>query len=956
MNPVAINSANIVNFGFSALFQLYTRNLHFDFSTLTTFQSGQAANVQGIYIGVTDPTGIAIKTIDLTTPDLTPTGSRLFDQAIPSAIFTFGWYTLVATIKDQDGTLTTITLKKNVCMPADFNVSGQNIGLVLGKMTSTINCYTPSIKVSEETNFTYNSAAPTVVTKAGNLYFPQGTVDPVAFTFTPFAIIGAGQVYTGDYLLKSTATAIYDLGDNIAVEVKYYTALKFTVVCNSSINQVLCCVEALSDLFYSEPSSERGIDAKTKLNKAAPALNLALLKEKVGQDAADEIQTVKDILDCDCATTTGLLDPIPLGVDNNNPQIIELTQAGGVTIDTETSGNTTNYTISNKIVQLTKDSGDLNFSITKAESQYGIVYTLGFDYPELSETMLNTIAADDGLISLLKGIIGSASNIDLTGLVNNCIINISTCNYSLIEANNIAKTIVSITINNTTHNAPSSLLLTNTSGIATWLNGLSLGTFSATFDGGSNTVSIITNANTNTINNLIYSISTVNTTRQFTRICANLVDVLNAITTYVCAIDSTEVKFGATGLQVYTINSDGVTINKADVSTNSSVAGVLTLLINAQNALINSLAGTTLNCTNVKALFPKLDLTIIPADGLLGTRNGQCSSITNADYAAILLTQISNSTDLQSQLCGLVANCSGAVCAPLTNPSVVYIGGGLEVNANGAILSSTPIKIFYRVNNSGLTFTEVDIIASGLPWESGSLPAAQYEVQLQQQCANGVWSPAVSAVSNNTCVPPVSFTVNISGSNFVVAGTLTSPQTKIELTMTDPSGGVTTTIHDFGATSGTFNVAIPAIYGNYTFKARAVCDSTTTPIFASNFTSNVVLNVVNPTANNFNVVPNYNLGFTDISNGTASGVPTAFNSATINSPASAYSAALSPGTISITIAQITGSFPGIPIYARLYKNGTTLIAQTLITAIGTYVITNTTTITAPDTMNINIES
>ncbi|HSC38697.1 MAG TPA: hypothetical protein VLD19_12525, partial [Chitinophagaceae bacterium] len=370
----------------------------------TTFVSGNAGNVQGIYIAVTDPTGIAIKTIDLTTPDLTATGSLLFDQPLPSAIFQFGWYTLTATIKDHDGTLTSVTLKKNVCIPVDFNSGGRYAGQVEGKMTALINCYTPSIKVSEETNFTYNQAAPTSLTKSGNLYFPQGTVSPVPFTFTPFGIIGAGQVYTGDYLLKNISTAQYDLGDSAFVEVQYNTNLKFNVTCNSTLNAILCCVTDLKDKYDSDPQSEVGQDAKAKLDKAAPSLYVALIKEKVGQDASKEIEQVKDILDCDCGTQTGLLDPIPLGIDTNNPQIIQLSQAGGVTVDTATSGNTTNYTISTKIVQITKGV-DTNFTITKAETQYGIVYTLAFDYAQLAETILTTIGGDDGLTALLKGII-----------------------------------------------------------------------------------------------------------------------------------------------------------------------------------------------------------------------------------------------------------------------------------------------------------------------------------------------------------------------------------------------------------------------------------------------------------------------------------------------------------------------------------------------------------------------
>lgn len=955
MNPINVNSANIVNFGYKAIFELFEKVIHFDITDIATFVSGNDGNVQGVYFKVVDPTGITIKDFDYTTPDIDVTDVLTFDVTIPSSVFGFGWYTLTGQIKDADDTLYTVTVRKNVCMPADFTTKGY----IEGQMTSLINCYTPSIKISEETNFSYLQAGPSSIVKSGNLYFPQGTVNAVPFTFTPFAIIGAGQVYTGAYLLKNTSTAQYDQGDNVFVEIKYVTNLEFSVVCNSNLNAILCCVESLNTLYYDSPQSQKGQDAKYKLDKAGPALYQALIKEKVGQDSSAEIENLKSILDCDCNSTTGLLDPISLGTDNNNPQIIQLQQAGGVTIDTSTAGNTTNYTVSTKIVQLTKDSGDLNFSITKTESQFGIIYTLAFDYSQLAETILNTIQADDGLVALLRGILQSNSDIDLSGLIENCIISINSCNYILVEANNTPKTVNSITIDNVTHNAPSNTLLTNTSGIATWLNGLSLGTFTANLDSGSNTVAIVSNSNSHNIQSLTFTIGVTQTIRQFNRSCANLVDVLNAITDYVCAIDGTEVKFGATGLQIYTINSDGVTINKTNLNTNSSVAGVLTLLINAQNALISSLSGAGLNCTNIKSLFAARDLTIIPTDVVLGTKNGQCTSITNDEYASILLNKIMNSTTLQSQLCGIVQNCSGAVCAPVTNPSATFSAGTLTVNANGLAGTSAPIKIFYRVNNSGLTFTEVDAVASDLPKAigAGALDSAQYEVQIQQQCTNGVWSPVASALTNNTCVVPQSFTVAISGTNFVVTTVLTNPQTKLELTMTDPYGGVTTSIHNFGSSTygGTYNVAIPTgIYGLYQFKARAVCDDSPTPIFASDYTATVFQDYVNPSSNNITLSASYGMTITACVNGTGSGIPGSFASVSVTGNLSAHTDSLANGTYQVTVA---GTIPGVPIYLKLVRNGTDVRDSQLISGPGTITLTNAGgLITYPDTISIEIDS
>lgn len=949
MNPLPVNSTNVITFGFSMLFQLYAKQIVFDITGLSTFNSGGAANVAGIFFKVIDPTGITLKDIDLTSPDIDPSTQTSYTVAIPNPSFGFGWWQITGILVDQDNKQYPIILKKEVCVPENFN--GLSID---GTFDVLVNCYTPSLRIAETTNLSYNKKSPLTTVKSGNLYYPQGTLAQVPFVFTPFYIAGGQQVYTGDYLIKNTTTATYDLEDQAAVEIKYITNYGFPVDCNSSLGTVLCCIDDLSKLYQNEPNSERGLDAKSKLDAASYSIYSALIKEKLGQDASTDVKNIQTILNCDCNCTSALAEPIALGADSN-PIIQQFTQAGGVTINSSISGNTVNYTISTKVVQFTKqDSGDLNFSISRTDSQYGTIYAIAFDYDQLATTILTTIQNDEGLTAMLKNLVESVTDgVDLSGLTSNCIITINNCNYLLVESTDIAKTITSIKIDGTTHNAPSSLLLTNISGIATWLNGLTLGTFTANFDSGSNTVSIVSNANSHLITTFIMTAGAVTITRQFTRNCIGLTDVLNAIGTYICALDGTKVKFGTTGIQLYTYNTDG-SINKNNLSAVSSITGTLINVVNAVNALYTTLQGQGFNCTSVKALFQPNTNLLQATDGLYGQKGNVCASMTFDEIASILLTKISNSTALQGQFCGIVALCSGPVCAPVTNLSATFASGTLTINCNNNGGGTTPIQIFYRIAGSGNTFTEVDIVASALPKSIASLTNGQYEVQVSKTCTNGVTSPVAATLSNNACTPPVAFGVTISGSNFVVTGTLTSPQTKINVIMTDPNGGQTTTLHDFGATSGTFNIPIPAgLFGNYSFIAQAVCDNTTTPVFASVFTNPVVVTNTNPAGLNFRASASYNMVFTDISNGTASGVPTSFNGSINPGNQSDNCPSLSSGTISVTL---TGTPPGTPaIFLRLVKNGTTIISNVAVTAAGTFTLTNTAPIVYPDQISIEID-
>jgi hypothetical protein len=950
MNPVPVNSANIANFGFSALFKLFEKQIIFTLAGYTTFINGNCSNIQGVYFQVIDPSGIVIKAFDLSTPDIAPCSDG-YTVAIPNNLFVYGWWQLSATIKDQDGTLTTVTVNKNICEPLTI----QN-GQIAGTLVADVNCSAPSIKITETTNMAYSGKSPVLLTKSGTFYYPQGTLDSQAFTTTPFLISGSDSIYTGDYLVKNTSAAQYDLGDGVLLQLNYVTTLAFSVTCNSGLASIICCIAAVNDIYDQWPDTQRGKAAKAQLDKISSYLFLAISNEKVGLPSDQQVAQIAAILGCDCNCGGQLVSPVPVSAQ----QTIVVAPACGIAVDQVTEGSNTTFTISGSVSHVTNGTSDLAFNVIKTSSGCIDTYAISFNYAVLAENILVAIKESDDLSSLLNTIIDKTLFADsLIGFDGKCIVDLTMADYILAVpiAEGGVQTVNSIFINGNNVTAPGGLSLENTTGLATWLNSLSLGTFTVVEDDMAGTVTIQSLANTVKVSTLtVTTIIGGNTSEKtfiFSSSTKSLVQLLQLLFDYICAIDTTEIAFGVAGLQQYSFSTDFSAVNKITIDQAAKLSSVLTNLITAQQQLFTRLAAVGLTCGNMQALFTVQDLVVTSVDGVYGTKSGKCVFILFSDLAGIMLNQITASADLQGLLCGLSQGCGGAVCAPVTNVSAVFAAGTLTVNANDTNSPSTPIKVRYRVYNSGLTFTEVDTTASALPLAigGGALTNAQYEVQISQQCSNGVYSPWAAGSSNNGCAVPLSASVAIAGANFSVSVQLAGTQTIVEVLVTDPSGGQATYIQNFGVTAGSFNIPIAVgLLGTYSFQIRGVCDNTSTPRFVSAFMAPISVPVGSGVVNNFYVWAGYGMSL-QITGGTATGIPSSFTGLVVTSNASDYTATVVAGTIIVTPA---GTLLPPTAHLQLVKNSTTVIQSVALSGTSPITLTLPSNLNAPDVLSIQI--
>jgi hypothetical protein len=121
MPQVSVNSVNIINFGFSAKFDIYNRSILFETAPLTSYNSSGINNVLGIAFSLVDSVGLELMGVDWLNPQIIPATSTSYTLDLTSLPinFLFQNYSIIGYIKDADGTVyQTDPLLKKVCQPS----------------------------------------------------------------------------------------------------------------------------------------------------------------------------------------------------------------------------------------------------------------------------------------------------------------------------------------------------------------------------------------------------------------------------------------------------------------------------------------------------------------------------------------------------------------------------------------------------------------------------------------------------------------------------------------------------------------------------------------------------------------------------------------------------------------------------------------------------------------------
>lgn len=743
MPQVVVNSSNISVFQFSATFDPYQKSVTFDASATT---GSGLANIQGAGFALTDQDGVVLLALSYSQiTDIVNNPVYELDLSSLPVNFLFQTYAISGSIKDQNGnTYTTTTVYKKVCEPVNINESGY----VPGMFQLTVDCVNNALTVKELTVLTYNNLQPSSTSKTGTLYYPTGTISNISFTNTPFT---NNVVYTGQYRINCTTTATYDFGDDIFVDITYLTNNTFDATCSNKIADLMCCLVSTQSTYLKNCNNAIGKNAKQLLDQVSVSFLIGLTKEINGQDASAEADYIKKTLNCNCgATSVGQNEVTPI-----NPSVynIVLQGVGGITIPSTTvTGNTKTFQIQSNAYQVVKsDSLDLAFSITLDTSTPNVVkYKIAFDYNVMADYILTEFENTPSYIARLQALI-DAVGVDLTGLDGSCVINLTQVSYALVQAGLTGSTtITNIVINGTTYNSPG-LFASNAAGIQSWLNSLTLGTFSVVYNSG--TLTIISNNNTNVVSTL--TIGTPNLTIQFQATNATLVQVLQAIINYLCALTALQMALG-TSLTVCYFNYDGTTISsnmlptQSQASFNTLVSQAICNIV----ARIQTLSAVT--CATIRALFADNSTAAFSGSGrLYGTDGSSCISFTNSQVALGVINSIQSDPLVKAAFCAI--DCSSpATCPDISNTNITVVGQDIAIY--GVTWLTTPnatqtVTVKYKLSSSGTYLTATNSLLilpngnmSGTPpfLITGLTAGENYDVLIVNNCGGNGFGKQVT--------------------------------------------------------------------------------------------------------------------------------------------------------------------------------------------------------------------
>lgn len=757
MPQITVGSANINSFGFSASFDTYGRSVLMDTSVLSSYAGSSGSGifqVQGICFSLVDSDGVELMGVDWANPQIVPSVDQQYTLDLTSLpfVFLFQNYKITGYIKDANGTVySTDPIYKKICKPVNLTDSGY----VPGIFQIIPDCVNNNLTLKELTVFTYSNSKPDSVSKSGVLSYPTGTISAVNFSGTPFSNT---PIYTGEYRVACTSVGTYDLGDDIYVLVTYLTNNTFPVTCTNRIADLLCCIEGVQQTSVKRCNDAVGAEAKQKLNEISSYLLTGLLAEINGQDASVQADYIKKALRCDCGVTSiHQNEQTPI---NPNIYSIIITGAGGTSVDAPTViGNTKSYEIVSNSYQVKKGNlSDLAFAITTDTSVSNTVkYVITFDYYVMAAYILTKFEGDAGYIARLQALIGNA--IDLSGLIGRCVLNTSTNNYTLqITGLNAGDTVAAITINGIIHLTPSALYCNNPVAVASFLNSLSLGTFVVTFNAGILTVTSANNGNT--LSTMQFGLAGgVQQIVQFQSNTPTLVQVLQAIIDYLCAITALQVALGNT-LTLYQIDYNGDIVNNSLTPSNTQNdfnIGVANSIYNIVQR-INTLTGIT--CAKIAAIFQDYpNVAIDSTIRVYGKADDNCTSFTDKQIALSVIRAIQSYSDVKTQYC-LIDCAAPATCPDISDISLAMSGAnigiyGLSWGINPVATQMVTVK--YKLSSSGVWIVSTNAlqilpngnISGTTPYViTGVAEGVTYDVQIINNCGGVGFSKQITTPSS----------------------------------------------------------------------------------------------------------------------------------------------------------------------------------------------------------------
>jgi hypothetical protein len=342
------------------------KQIKFTDSTDYVSQGTVAANVT-VVAKVESPSGIFYNNTDHLNPDIDPGTSldSLITIPLPLAgdgLPEQGLYTITLTYQDLVVPANVVDVKT---FTLDYSSPTVDIDM-------TADCVTPLLSAIDNSSYTVNSVAPTVVRDFKIHYPPSTPTADVTGTASPLTTrvfyTVADSTVEHSSSLTSTLTYLFGADDLIYVIDEVTGSDVIQVACNGDICDIYCCIRSQWSR-YNEAKSTDSVLAQKEYAKFEKVVALASLvgnAVRCGKNdhISDYVSEILLIANCDagCSCNDGTPQLVTgLAVNGNNVVIVGGTGIEAPSVD---GGGTTTYTVALSTENINKLAATYNRALT----------------------------------------------------------------------------------------------------------------------------------------------------------------------------------------------------------------------------------------------------------------------------------------------------------------------------------------------------------------------------------------------------------------------------------------------------------------------------------------------------------------------------------------------------------------------------------------------------------------
>lgn len=860
---------NITNSNDISLLQV---QVTFDISEATPIVSlvnlsagNNLGNISWAFV-VTSPSTTLIHNGNINSPDIVGNwNTHTISDAWPRPFNQIEWsgapYSFYVIAKDSVGNIyTSVSQTAFICRPSGNLPTSKNTYGVASSDVK-VKCTEARIYFQDTTLHSYKGLEGTHISSNLRVLYPMDETGnlPAPFSIGNYSVALVPISYSSsNYQFFQTDIYSYDLGNYTFVKIKYQTIQTFSVWCNIDLLPLVCEINKLIDSIEHGTCSDVE-DAKQKMNLIFGKLSLVVIgiqQPLTGVDVPALIEDIKLIggFDCNCCSAaSGIIPSTASIIDGYSFSVNKL--GGDVNGSFSVTGNNIVLNIGDVsyIVKVCQSSPSevSAFSFIPSTSGDGFTktYCLKIDGTQLGFDILNIIKNNSALVNLFNQIVNVNTADFKLEVDGGCIFSsVSSCNYTFSLANIPASvtfaSLTSIKIGNISHPLSFLFNLTNLTSLQTYLNGLGFGSFIVTDLGGGN-ISIVSNANTNELIALMYKVSTTNYSASLSRVCIGYMplsanEVVQNIIDYLCSLTDTKV-FTSQDYEICFIDKVNKIKRVEVVSGGESLNSLIIEILDRGCDTIEYIASlSSLNCDNVKALFPFDSNPMQANDFLLGTKIGKCARIYPVELGTKILEFGIYNTDFMTAFCNAVTLCAaGLICEAYSIFEVdVVQNSPVDNNIDLLIKFTHPSAVsntirYARIDNtfSPIYTTITGILPGASPYTINNVADGQYIVGITPIYADGrkcsevtLTTPACSGINSFSAVlfvggSPVTNEILINYSAIVSV-----PYVRVNINY--PNGGVFSQTY---VNNGAAIIITPPVllYGDYYITMTPVCNLAT---------------------------------------------------------------------------------------------------------------------------------